>query len=357
MSNINENNKALNISFNQDDSCFSISTEKGFKIFDTNSLNKNYEKDLGGGLILTEMYYKSNILALISGGEHPKFDIKKLIIWDASLNKAIGELNFFNFLKNVKMKKDKLFVINEKNIYVFDLKTLDNIEIINTSINPKGLFSINSEEKNDIIAYLAESNAKENNKSNFIIKIKNYGNSSEFNIDIKEDMISYISLNGPGNLVAIANDKGSEIKIYSCVNGELLANFLRGKEKAEINYICFDKLSNYLAVTSDRGTIHIWSLKTIIQKLTSINKDDKDNKDSNILTNEIKDLPENKKLIFSQNEKSFAKIRLKPNKSICSFQDNNIIVVITYQGKYYKALLDTKNGGDCQIIMEKDLKI
>ena len=353
MNNINENNKILNISFNQDNSCFSISTEKGFKIYETFPFQKEYERNIGGGIKLTEMYYRSNILAFVSGGDFPKYNPKKLILWDDSLNKVIREINFFNNIKNIKLKKDKLYVINDINIFIFNLKTLENIEIINTYENPKGLFSINSDEKNDVIAYLLGSN-ETNNKKNIHINIKNYEKNSEVKINIKEEIVSFLCLNNLGNLLAVANDKGNEIKIYSGINGDFLADFLRGKEKAEINCICFDKLNNFLAVTSDRGTIHIWSLKKVLQKL---NINDKDKNEENKINNEINELPENKKLLFSQNEKSFAKIRLNSNKSICSFQENNIIVVITYEGIYYQAKLDTKNGGICQIIEQKELKI
>ena len=342
MNNINENNKILNISFNQDNSCFCLSTEKGFKIYDTYPIQTEYEKPLGS-LIFTEMYYNSNILALVSGGDSPKYSSKKLIIYDDAINKIIREINFFKTIKNVKLKKEKIYVICEFNLYIFNLKTAENLEIIDTYENQKGLFSINSDKKIDVIAYLKPFNEKENKKG-ITVKIKNYDNNYEKEINTKEENISYICLNNFGNLIAIANEKGNEIKIYSCLNGELLNDFHRGKEKAEINYICFDKFDNYLAITSDRGTIHIWSLKGALQKLNDIN------------TN-IKDLPSNKKLMFSQNEKSFAKIRINSNKSICSFQENNIIIVVTYEGKYYQALLDTKHGGDCQINGEIDLKI
>ena len=370
MNNINENNKILNISFNQDNSRFSISTEKGFKIYETYPLQREYEKNIGGGLKFTEMYYNSNILVLVSGGENPKFSDKKLIIWDDSLNKVIGEINFFKKIKNIKIKREKLYIICENNIYIFDIKTLENIEIIDTLDNPKGLFSINSEEKIDVIAYLNIIDENDKNKTKINIKIKNYENSSEININTKEDMISYICLNYVGNLLAIANEKGSEIKIYDCINGNSLRHLYRGIEKAEINYICFDKTSNYLAVTSDRGTIHIWSMRGVFQKLIDINKknskdsiDDNEKDDEEKINNEIndinniKELPKNKKSLFSKNEKSFAKIRLHSNKSICSFQENNIIIVVTFEGKYYQAQLDTKNGGNCQIMGEIDLKI
>ena len=359
MNNINENNKILNISFNQDNSCFAISSQTGFIIYETFPFKKRYEKNLGGSIKITEMYYRSNILALVSGCDFPKFDQKKLIIWDDSLNKVISEINFSDGIKNIKMKKYKIYIINDLNLFVFDLKTMENIEIINIMENSKGLFSINSDDKNDVIAYLYEINEKDN-KNNIYINIKNYKNSSEVKIDLKDEIISFISLNNIGNLLAIANDKGNEIKIYNCINGDLLADFHRGKEKAEINCICFDKLNNFLAVTSDRGTIHIWSLKKVLQKLIELRKEslvDRDINDENKINNEIDELPENKKLIFSQNEKSFAKIRLNSNKSICSFQDNNIIVVVTYEGLYYQAKLDTKIGGTCQIIEQKNLKI
>ena len=170
-----------------------------------------------------------------------------------------------------------------------------------------------------------------------------------------------------GNLLAVANEKGNEIKIYSCLSGDSLRCLYRGMEKAEINYICFDKFSNYLAVSSDRGTIHIWSMKGIFQQLIDINKKnsndffiDIEKNDEDKIKNEIKDnnkLPKNKTSFFSKNEKSFARIKLQANKSICSFQENNIIIAITYDGKYYQAQLDTKIGGHCQIMGEIDLKI
>ena len=366
MNNINENNKILNISFNQDNSCFCLSTEKGFKIYDTYPIQTEYEKPLGS-LIFAEMYYNSNILALVSGGDSAKFSPKKLIIWDDALNKVIREINFFKKIKNVKLKKERIYVICEFNLYIFNLKTAENLEIIDTYENQKGLFSINSDEKNDVIAYLKPFDEKENKKG-IVVKIKNYELNYEKEINTKEESISYICLNNYGDLIAIANEKGNEIKIYSCLNGELLNDFHRGKEKAEINYICFDKYNNYLAITSDRGTIHIWSLKGALQKLNDIkrriSKDmEENNKEKeyeielNNDSNKINDLPSNKKSMFSQNEKSFAKIRINSNKSICSFQENNIIIVVTFEGKYYQALLDTKHGGDCQINGEIDLKI
>ena len=82
----------------------------------------------------------------------------------------------------------------------------------------------------------------------------------------------------------------------------------------------------------------------IIMKICEIIDDEQE-------TIEINNLPTNKKTILGKAEKSFARIKLTSN-SICSFQKDNIIFVATYDGMYYKALLDTKNGGHCKIILQ-----
>ena len=384
--------KILSISFNQDNSCFSVGTEDGFMIFETYPFKNQYKRKMDGGIKQAEMLYRTNLLALIGGGDVPKFNPKKVVIWDDYQNKMASEIKLFSNLKNVKLKRDKIFAISDKCIYVFDLKTFENLEIIETRDNPKGLFGINSDPNKTIIACMEKSD-KDNKETinKYYINIKNYDKNSSFPFLVQDDQISYISLNNDGTLLATSNEKGNLIKIHSCINGNLLSQFYRGKDKAEINYICFDNLSNFLAVSSDKGTIHIWSLGGVLDKLKLIKNDPnnkivQDNKeedkkedekieDKNLISenneinnenkiniNEERDsekidvvLPRNKKAMFSQNEKSFAQIRLNSNKSVCSFQKNNIIVVITYDGKYYQVQLDTNKGGNCQIIAQNSL--
>ena len=371
--------KILNISFNQDNSLLSVSTENGFFIYGTQPLKKKQERRMDGGIGNCEMLYRTNLLALIGGGELPKYNPSKLIIWDDKQNNVISEIKFFSNIKNVKLKKNKIFCILENNIYVFDLDTLENTEIIPTRLNPKGLFGINNNEDKTVIAYLPKLNDKNILKGSIIIK--NYDKGKAREINAHDDLISCISLNNDGTLLATSNEKGIIIRIHSCLNGDLLSQFKRGMEKVEINYICFDNLNNYLAATSDKGTIHIWSLNKVVENLKNIRKNgntlgvgknvinnnenfiksqnDKDNNNNKLCeiiddeqeTIEINNLPTNKKTILGKAEKSFARIKLTSN-SICSFQKDNIIFVATYDGMYYKALLDTKNGGHCKIILQ-----
>lgn len=62
---------------------------------------------MDGGIGIIEMYYKSNILALVGGGKSPRYPRNRVIIWDESQGKAICELSFNNYVKNIKFKKEK----------------------------------------------------------------------------------------------------------------------------------------------------------------------------------------------------------------------------------------------------------
>ena len=398
----------LYVSFNQDNSFFSVGTERGYKIYQTFPFTEPYERIMNGGIGVVEMLYNSNFLALMGGGRVPKYSKNKLVIWDDNEDKIITDLKFTTSIINIKLKKDFLFVVCQKRIYVFDFNTFEMIDTIETADNKKELVAINSSPGNTVLAYPS---SKGVNK----ITIKNYEEKKLFTYTAQEDSVSKMNINNSGTLIATSNENGTTIRIHSCKDGVFLQEFKRGHEKAKINYICFDNDSKLMAVSSSRGTIHIFSMGSTIKKLKEHeklkierekekkkekeekeknekdeNKNNEENKEINDRNNENKniekdeinnieenkeninndeknnsnnieeELPENTKsflggIFGSQIEKSFAKVRIKSQESICAFAKNNILVIISSDNKYYQAEIDIKKGGDCKIIQENDL--
>ena len=67
-----------------------------------------------------------------------KYPTNKVMLWDDHQTKCIGELSFRTEVKGVKLKADKIVVVLENKIYVYnftDLKLIDHIETVK---NPKG---------------------------------------------------------------------------------------------------------------------------------------------------------------------------------------------------------------------------
>ena len=87
------------------------------------------------------MLDKSNILALVGGGEYPKFSINKITIWDDHQGKIISQIRFNSEVIKVKIRKDTIIGVLQEKIYILNIATLETIDILETYNNPNGIFS------------------------------------------------------------------------------------------------------------------------------------------------------------------------------------------------------------------------
>ena len=337
-------NSMLYINFNQDGSCFAVGTQTGFMILNTIPFKNNFNRDMNGGIGLIEMLNISNIVALIGGGKSPRYSANKLVLWDDHKQKEISEIRFMSSVKNVKMKKDRIFAVTEDKIYVFNFNTLELFDTIETKNNTKGIISIS--QIGNIIAFPDKDAIGK-------VKIKDYDKQNEKLISAHKGPINFIQLNKDGTILATASDKGTLIRLFNTANGEPIQELRRGTENAEIYSIAFDNTNRFLAVSSDRKTIHIFI----------INIEDKIENDEN-----EENLISNKKSMFGNfanffgmgkkyfnSEWSFAQFKVNSNKSICIFAPDNNIVVVSNDGKYYRACFDPKVGGECKKLEEKTI--
>ena len=208
--------------------------------------------DFDGGIGIVEMLFRCNILALVGGGSHPKFPMNKVLLWDDHQYKCIGELSFKTFVKAVKLRKDKVVVVLESRIYVYNFADLRLIDAIDTCLNPKGLCALSADPNVSVLA------TPDKNKGS--VKVTIYEKNHTHVIPAHTNSVSFMSLNFSGSLLATASDKGTLIRLYSTEDGTPLQEVRRGSDKAEIYSISFDKNSQWFACSSDKGTVHIFTV-------------------------------------------------------------------------------------------------
>ena len=314
------------------------------------------------------MLYRTNILALLGSEINPNYNNNKVIIWDDYQKKSLSELKFSQNVLNIKLRKDKIVVICLDKIYVFNLSSFESIDIIETGENIHGVIGINYNIDNTIIAYPDKKKGK--------IKIKNYEKTTNISVDAHEKIIGNIVLTINGDLMASATEMGTIIRIFNTENGHLLQEIRRGKEKAHIRCICFEQNNRFIAASSSRGTVHIWSLSTALKNLKKNNEEleDEKEKEREDNKNELGERQENQETKKVENKKrflkvipnilggdifnsewSFAQVRIKEPKSICTFGNDNTIKIVCSNGKYYKAKIPFEKGGECQIIQEENI--
>lgn len=348
----------LHVGFNQDSTCFACGTDTGFRIFSVEPVKETFSRDFSKalekskttetdqsdnhnlitdvpmtGIGYVEMLFQCNILALVGGGKYPRFSPNKVMIWDDNLNRCIGELLFRKPVRAVKLRRDRVVVILEHKTYVYELATLKLIDQIETFLNPRGLCVLYPHVDKTILACPGTTAGH--------VRVELYHLHSSTSIAAHETTLACLALNKDGTRLATASEKGTLIRIFDILTAKPLQEVRRGAKIALIHSLCFDDLSEWLACSSDKGTIHIYKIQEEEKEaLTVANPKSKWNWPA------VKNwLPK-----YFHSEWSFAQYRIgDTSKTIVTFGPKHSIVIVSLEGNIYKATFDPeKPGTECQ---------
>jgi len=245
-------------------------------------------------------------------------------------------------------------------IYVYDfshLKLLDHIETIQ---NVKGLCALCPDPQNTVLVCPGLQKG--------YLRVELYDIKRMSLIQAHEGSLGCFALSFDGKLLATASEKGTLIRIWDTSTGKQIQELRRGADHAEIQSLCFSpKTSSYLAVSSDKGTIHIFKIR---RDANIGNKKDKNNKNEESKMNDNEQNNHNNKKEknptsslglfksvlprYFSSEWSLAQFRVPDVRTIVAFgSDETTIVVVSSDGTFYKATFNPKNGGDCQKVKEE----
>ncbi|KAH7676714.1 WD40-repeat-containing domain-containing protein [Dioscorea alata] len=249
--------KLLHLSFNQDDSCFAAGTDHGFRIYSCDPFVEKFRQYFNGnagGIGIVEMLFQSNIFALVGGGDRPHCPPSKIMIWDNQLSRFIGELGFRSELRAVRLRRENIIVVCHQKVIVYDFANLKLVKEIMTLPNPKGLCEVSQQQGSLVLVCPSAQKGQ--------LRVDHFGSSrrSRF-IAAHDSSIACLALSLDGKLVATASSKGTLVRVFSTADGSLLQELRRGADRAEIYSLAFSAKREWLAVSSDKGTVHVFRLK------------------------------------------------------------------------------------------------
>lgn len=301
------------ISFNNIITNLTCCTDQGYQVYSINpTLEKKLCQEFDGGVGIMKMHKKSNIVILVGGGSHPFKSKDTLVLWDQMNKQNLIEIDMRESIKNAIIVQDRIISILENKILLFDWSGVL-IDTKATFSNEQGLCVIN---KNlDTIVTLGIKKGD--------ISIWRYSNDIYKTINAHSSNIVAIAISDNGRLVATASETGTLIKIFNTETCKLEYEFRRGSQSANIYDICFNNDSTLLACNSSNGTVHIYEIYNDINNT----------KNTKSILSGFKDyLPK-----YFDSQWGFKQITTNNTiRSICAFDENNDIHMVTYDGSYYR---------------------
>ncbi|XP_010521001.1 PREDICTED: autophagy-related protein 18a-like [Tarenaya hassleriana] len=204
------------LSFNQDHACFAAGTDRGFRIYNCDPFREIFRRDFdrGGGVGVVEMLFRCNILAFVGGGHEPQYPPNKVMIWDDHQSRCIGELSFRSDVRAVRLRRDRIVVVLEQKIFVYNFADLKLMHQIETIANPKGLCSVSQGAGAMLLVCPGLQKGQ--------VRVEHYASKRTKFIMAHDSRIACFALTQDGHLLATASTKGTLVRLFNTADGTLL---------------------------------------------------------------------------------------------------------------------------------------
>ncbi|KAJ9681915.1 hypothetical protein PVL29_018008 [Vitis rotundifolia] len=338
----------LHLSFNQDHGCFSAGTDHGFRIYNCDPFREIFRRDFcgddgggGTGIGVVEMLFRCNILALVGGGPDPQYPPNKVMIWDDHQTRCIGELSFRSEVKSVRLRRDRIVAILLQKIFVYNFADLKLLHQIETIANPKGLCEVSQLSGSMVLVCPGLLKGQ--------VRVEHYNSKRTKFIMAHDSRIACFALTQDGRLLATSSSKGTLVRIFNTLDGTSLQEVRRGADRAEIYSVAFSSSAQWLAVSSDKGTVHVFSLKVDSGSLGSDRS--RSSSEPNLsVPSAVSSLSFMKGVLprYFSSEWSVAQFRLhEGSQYIVAFgHQKNTVVILGMDGSFYRCQFDPVAGGE-----------
>ncbi|THH28523.1 hypothetical protein EUX98_g5674 [Antrodiella citrinella] len=390
--------------FNQDFTCISVGTRKGYSITNVDPFGKVYTM-ADGARGIVEMLFCTSLIALVGAADHPQSSPRKLQIVNTKRQSMICELLFPSSILSVKLNRKTLVIVLENEIYIYDISNMRLLHVIETTPNPDAIAALSPSAENSYLAYPSpvpspssgpsgQAPAAAATQTGDVLLFSTRTLTVANVIQAHKAPISFLAINSNGTLLATSSDKGTVIRVWSIPGAEKLYQFRRGTREAKIYSMNFNIMSTLLAVSSAHDTVHIFKLgpqkahKAEVQSPASetgsldsrdgglevggyeafIDKKKNGSVSSSLrrrslhltknLTSSVGGYLPNTLTEMWEPSRDFAFLRLPTSGSRCVVAMSGTmpqVMVVSSDGFFYLYNIDLENGGECSLLKQYSL--
>lgn len=208
----------LRLSFNQNNTCFAAASATGFQVFRINPFTELFRRDFSGsGIGHVEMLFHSNILALVGGGSRPQFPPNKVMLWDDNKGRCFGELSFRSAVRSIRLRRDRIVVVVELKVFVYNIADFKLLHQVETVVNPKGLCAVSQSAGSLVLACPGLHKGQ--------VRVDHLAAAQKRRtifVSAHDSALACLALTLDGKFLATASSKGTLIRVFDSAKGTLL---------------------------------------------------------------------------------------------------------------------------------------
>ncbi|BGP29006.1 Phosphatidylinositol 3,5-bisphosphate-binding protein [Rhodotorula toruloides] len=267
------------VHLNSDGSVFATSTTRGWVVYRTNPLEAVTRRDLpDSSLKIVLPLERTNLLFLVGGPPSPLYPPNKVVFWDDKAKQAVAELEFREEVLGLAARRDRLVVALKRRVLVFVLgggvTGIWREGVYETTENPKGLVALATKPGSTLLAFPGRQPGQIQ-----VVRLPpldplmpplppppSHDPTSATYPSVSiilahTTSLSALSTTPDGSLIASASNKGTLVRVWDAQTSYLVKELRRGTDWAQIFGISFRADGGAVAVSSDKGTMHVWDLK------------------------------------------------------------------------------------------------
>eukprot|EP00037_Helgoeca_nana_P011593 m.104292 g.104292 ORF g.104292 m.104292 type:complete len:370 (+) comp20929_c0_seq3:181-1290(+) len=261
----------LAVDWNEDKSCFAVSTEVGFSVWQSDPIVAVCHRDIGG-ISHVGMFHRTSLLVLVGGGKEPFDSPNKAVLWDDAHCRVVGYVELRLPILRVLRRKDLLFMATTSAVYTYKLAIVDGavrdppllLHEADVGDNPRGLFCAHYATVTSLIRLVHPTTGPGHvcvtSFSAAVLSTEPATTSKPPSlIEAHRHPLRSLALGGSGTKLATASDSGTVVKIFDLVSGGLLHVFRAQLLSSDIDSISFNRAESLVCATFAL-TLHVFKL-------------------------------------------------------------------------------------------------